>query len=110
MGIGKDGGARAGRPVPGGGFWQGPGRSGDRCTVVTVDVACQREQVDFETAQQLAGGVDKRWEDVEMRVADVKDPVSVELPRQLLEGECQLDQLEIEGIPSPPSGERCQAE
>jgi hypothetical protein len=40
----------------------------------------------------------------------VKDPVSVELPRQLLEGEFQLDQLEIEGIPSPPSIERCQAE
>ena len=45
-----------------------------------------------------------------MRVADVKDPVSVELPRQLIEGEFQLDQLEIEGIPSPPSIERCQAE
>ena len=89
---------------------QQPSRSGDRCAVVAMDVAGQRKQIDFETAQQLAGSVDKRREDVEMRVADVKDPVSVELPRQLLEGEFQLDQLEIEGIPSPPSIERCQAE
>ncbi len=45
-----------------------------------------------------------------MGVADMKDAVSVELLRQLLEGERQLDQLEIEDIPSPPSIERCQAE
>ena len=87
-----------------------PGRSGNRRVVVAVDVAGQGEQIDFEAAEQRAGGVDKRRKDVEMGVAHMKDSVSVELSRQLPECERQLDQLEIEGIALPLFMERCEAE
>ena len=77
--------------------------------MVSVHVPGHGEHVDFETSEQLPGNVCDRRERVEMRVADMQYPVTIELPRQLRKGELEFAQLEIEGVQPAASMQRREA-